>query len=674
MSESPLSRRVAGGSQDTGYSDVGELPPALAVATTPGRWSLAGKYRLTILFGITALLAIVAAGFLISHLIVHIAENNMIRISEKSLSTDMLGILKSIEDQRGESLTLDSVVNFNGLPMRLPALAADYSLVGLRVFDTQGRVVWSTNRQASAVVNHEDSLFQSSLQGETASRFLPNRELAELDGVRPQLAVVETYLPLRSNANQQVVGVLEIQRNVTEDVTYLIGSTRISVLRVTGTVMGGLFLALLSIVVLSDLAIGRLKRRERLVLREQLVERHQAAQALLHSNQQLENVVEKLKDTQQQILQQERLRALGQMASGITHDFNNALTPILGFSSMLVSYPELLDDRETLSRQLRFINTAAEDAAAVVARLKEFYRKREGVEEFTSLHLVEIADLAVSLTQAKWKSQTQAQGITINLETDFQEVPNVLGNASELREALINLVINAVDAMPSGGTLTLSTRREGDYAVLRVADTGTGMTESVRSRCLDPFFTTKGTHGTGMGLAMVYGIMQRHDGMLDIETALNRGTTFVLKLPVQREPLPEVQPVTDTAGPGRGLRVLVVDDEPLIRQLVGDFLRMDGHVAEVAESGTLGVERFAQGDFDLVLTDRAMPDMSGDQLAQVVKDRSPETPVILLTGFGDIMAVSNEQPAGVDLILGKPLTQPELRKAIERVMAVATFE
>ena len=243
---------------------------------------------------------------------------------------------------------------------------------------------------------------------------------------------------------------------------------------------------------------------------------------------QLEAAYAELKQTQQNIIQQERLRALGEMASGIAHDFNNALTPILGFSELLLKRSEGLDDRDTVERYLRMMNMAAQDAATVVSRLREFYRKREEGENFAPASLHDLVGQAISLTQPRWKDEAQAKGITIKMEIDLQEVPLIIGDESELREALTNLVFNAVDAMPDGGTITLRTRRDGNQVVLEVSDTGTGMTEEVRQRCLDPFFTTKGTHGTGMGLAMVYGIVQRHEGTLDIESEADKGTTLIL--------------------------------------------------------------------------------------------------------------------------------------------------
>jgi len=379
--------------------------------------------------------------------------------------------------------------------------------------------------------------------------------------------------------------------------------------------------------------------------------------------------VAELKQTQQQIIQQERLSALGQLASGIAHDFNNALTPILGFSELLLTRPERLEDRETARGHIEMINTAARDAAAVVAHLREFYRKRDDSDSFAPAHLDDIVGQGLSLTQSKWKDEAQMKGVTIRVKTDLQKVPPVSANESDLREALTNLLLNAVDAMPEGGTLTISTRVDSDQVVLAVRDTGTGMTEEVKQRCLDPFFTTKGVDGTGMGLAMVYGIIRRHEGSMDIVSEPGKGTTFTIRLPIQMRSSTGVNGASPSHGPDRALNVLVVDDEPMVRQLVTEYLTGDGHTVETATNGRKGLERFFKGKFDLVVTDRAMPEMSGDQMAEAIKAEAPGTPVILLTGFGDIMMAKDEKPSGAALIVAKPVTMGDLRKAVAMVTA-----
>ena len=256
------------------------------------------------------------------------------------------------------------------------------------------------------------------------------------------------------------------------------------------------------------------------------------------TNTELEKTLSELKTTQQQVIQQERLSAIGQMASGIAHDFNNTLTPILGFSDLLLERPGLLDNKVETRRFLQLLRTSAQDAANVVNRLREFYRPLDKNEEFPVVDLATLAAQAISLTEPKWRGQAQASGITIHIETNFQPVPAVSGDESAIREVLTNLIFNAVDAMPSGEVITLETVVENNRAVIRVSDTGSGMTEAVRQRCLEPFFS-RGKHGTGLGLSMVYGIVERHRGEIVVESAPGKGTTFVIRLPFAKPATPK---------------------------------------------------------------------------------------------------------------------------------------
>src|ERR1700704_3537834 len=265
---------------------------------------------------------------------------------------------------------------------------------------------------------------------------------------------------------------------------------------------------------------------------ENLTRRKQAEDDLRESNRELEKALNELKATQQHVIQQERLSAIGQMASGIAHDFNNTLMPILGFSELLLQNDSLLDNKKEARRCLEMLRTSAKDAASVVSRLREFYRPAETDEEFPIVDLAKIVQQAVSLTEPKWRNQTQAKGLTIEVTAKVQASPSVAGEESALREVLTNLIFNAVDAMPEGGRISLETSIEGSDAVIQVRDTGTGMSESVRQRCLEPFFSTKGDLGTGLGLSMVYGIVERHRGKLAIESTAGQGTTFIIRLPL----------------------------------------------------------------------------------------------------------------------------------------------
>lgn len=193
---------------------------------------------------------------------------------------------------------------------------------------------------------------------------------------------------------------------------------------------------------------------------------------------------------------------MGHMASGIAHDFNNALSPVLGFSELLLNMPTTLDDKEKSERYLKMMHTAAQDATNVVKRLSEFYRHRTQGEDFRPINLSKLIEQVMSLTQPRWKDQAQANGKPIHMVTDLQEIPSITGNESELREVLTNLIFNAVDAISKGGKITLRSRLLGEQVLIEVDDTGRGMTEEIRQRCFDPFFSTKLERGTGLGLSI----------------------------------------------------------------------------------------------------------------------------------------------------------------------------
>jgi signal transduction histidine kinase len=403
---------------------------------------------------------------------------------------------------------------------------------------------------------------------------------------------------------------------------------------------------------------------------ENLTRRKQAEEDLRESNRELEKALDELKATQQQVIQQERLSAIGQMASGIAHDFNNNLTPILGFAELLLENDKLLDNKAEARRCLQMLRTSAKDAASVVSRLREFYRPAETDEEFPVVDLAKIVQQSVSLTEPKWRRQTQAKGLTVEVSADAKASPFVAGQESALREVLTNLIFNAVDAMPEGGRVSIETAIEGDDAVIRVRDTGTGMTEIVRQRCLEPFFSTKGERGTGLGLSMVYGIIERHRGKLEIESTAGQGTTFIIRLP-RAENSPLTAAASSSPRSKSLLNVLIVDDEPRVLEVVSAYLRCDGHSVSTAASGREALEKFQRNDFDLVVLDRVMPEMSGDQTARFIKQVKHDIPVIMLTGFGALIEVTGSQPAPVDVVLNKPVTLDALRQTIEKLLHAA---
>jgi signal transduction histidine kinase len=382
----------------------------------------------------------------------------------------------------------------------------------------------------------------------------------------------------------------------------------------------------------------------------------------------LEKALTELKQTQRQIVQQERLAALGTMAGGIAHDFNNALSVIMGFSDILLGKAATGLNRDEAETGLATILTAAEDAAKIVGRLREFYRRDTETEAVrVPVNFNDLIQQAITLTQPRWETQSRATGSPINVVTDLEEVGFVSGDPAALREMLTNLIFNAVDAMPEGGTITVRTSYTEGAVRIELADTGVGMSDEVRERCLEPFFTTKGKKGTGLGLAMVFGIVQRHQGTLDIESAVGKGTTFIFRFPTTAPPSQETARAREAlSGP---LKILVVDDQPVLCQLMCEFLENDMHSVETAINGEQALEKFGKANFDLVITDHIMPEMNGEQLAAEVKKLAPATPVVLVTGFAQDFQPVAKQESAVDFVLGKPMSHASLRKALATVMS-----
>ena len=355
--------------------------------------------------------------------------------------------------------------------------------------------------------------------------------------------------------------------------------------------------------------------------------------------------VSTLRDLQDQLVRGEKLRALGELSAGVAHDFNNILGIILGRAQLLqmrATDPDVVSGLEVIRK-------AAQDGGQTVRRIQQFSRTREDQSQEV-LHLPALAEEVVEITRGKWKHEGERRGAKIEIRIESADPPPILGSHAEIREALTNLIFNSVDALPQGGRITIRSLRSGGEAVLEVIDTGIGMAEDVRSRMFEPFFTTKGVSGNGLGLSMVYGIVSRHKGTVEVESAPMSGTTVRMRFPAASSvdaPKRSEEPVT---APYRA-RILVVDDEPDLLEVIRETLAATGHEVETASSGSDGIARFRSRPFDAVLTDLGMPDVSGWEVARTVRaEGEPSVVLGLVTGWGAM--VSDELIAAVDKLFG----------------------
>jgi signal transduction histidine kinase len=364
---------------------------------------------------------------------------------------------------------------------------------------------------------------------------------------------------------------------------------------------------------------------------------------------------EGLLSAQEQHIQAEKARAVGAMAGGIANEFNNLLAVVLGKTQlMLARAPD-----GPMLEGLGAVEEAAWRAADIVRRLQGFAATSMN-DSTTSVDLTSVVEDAVVLTRPAWKDEAEARNAPIELATDLDRVPPVDGQMGALREVVMNLILNAVDAMPRGGRLALTTRHVDTGVELQISDTGEGMSEEVRRRIFDPFFTTRAPQRSGLGLSVVHGVLDRHRGSVRVRSEPGGGTTVTLWLPAAHGHVMESKPLVPDAARGQEsdrtapASILVLEDEEQIRSMLVDALSEAGYRVESAPDGLTGLAHFQGGEFDVVLTDLSLPECSGLDVARSVKGMRPETPVVLITGWGHLLDPLRLRESGVDLMLVKP--------------------
>lgn len=407
--------------------------------------------------------------------------------------------------------------------------------------------------------------------------------------------------------------------------------------------------------------MSRELKEDRDTIQEEVAARKKTAESLSQSNIQLSDALTKLNRAQEEVIQQERLKVLKQIADGILHDLYDDMMPILGLSELMLRYPNEMQDARHIHENIQTIHDAVTKAISVAKHLSEyFYPTRQ--DNAALINITALLESVLAVVLPTWKEE--GHRIIVKIEGNIAAVNSI---ESDLNEALTYIITNAVEAMEGIGTLTVRTRMEADMTVIEVCDTGPGMDSETRRRCLEPFFSTKGHDHSGMGLTITQGAIARCQGTLLIESLPGKGTTVIFRLPT----MPSTKAAAPVAPPrslDHKLRILVIDDEVWVRTFLMRALQANGYEVEIADDGPAAIEIFRSGSFDMVIVDLAMPMMSGTEVAVAIKQIRPRTPVIMLTGFGNAMMERGEKPASVDFLLSKPMTLDELQKAISRVI------
>ena len=373
----------------------------------------------------------------------------------------------------------------------------------------------------------------------------------------------------------------------------------------------------------------------------------------------LKNRCEEEIKIQKKLAESEKLRALGLMASGMAHDFNNMLAIILGNVELI----EVEEDKEMLLKRLQIIKKVAVDSAHTIKRIQKYTKTKKEDLLFKPIRINDLVRESIALTTPMWKDSPQEKGISIEIvEHLAEEELIILGNASDLGEMIVNLIFNSVDAMPRGGKIDITTYMKDENIYLKISDNGIGMTEETKDRVFDPFFTTKGLNYSGLGLSMSYGILRRHNGLIEIETRPGKGTSFTIILPKGKGVIEKrdknVIPVVEIEK----INILVIDDEPKIGALLSDILSRQGHQTDVFSSAKDGIEAFKKGGYDMLITDLGMPNMSGWEVVRVVRQINPRVLTGMVTGW-DISDDETKQK-GVDFIINKPFQVNQIVQAV----------
>jgi PAS domain S-box-containing protein len=361
----------------------------------------------------------------------------------------------------------------------------------------------------------------------------------------------------------------------------------------------------------------------------------------------------------------DKLRALGELVAGVAHNLNNSLTVIQGRAQLLL----MRSNAEAGNKKsLEVITQAVSDCSQTLRRLLDFSR-RDATRTLATVDLSELITSSIEIARPKWQARSATRTGKIEVRVDAPQPVQVLGDSSELREVVLNLISNAVDAMPNGGVIETGTRIEWKTGRFWVADTGAGIAPAVMARIFEPFYTTKGERGTGLGLAASHGIIENHGGDINVSSDLGKGTRFEVNLPLHGVTSRGVVAAVSPIVKARGSRVLVVEDEENVRTLLNDAFRAEGHDVVEATTGVEALTLLDKGKFDLMICDLGLPELSGLHVARWVKEFRPELPVIIATGYAEMIAEEDYEKARIDDVIRKPYTVADVLVRANVVLA-----
>jgi len=372
------------------------------------------------------------------------------------------------------------------------------------------------------------------------------------------------------------------------------------------------------------------------------------------------------KQAEEALRQSEKLKSIGTITAGISHEFNNILTIISGKVQLLEMIHE---DNKELTDELRVIIKAADDGAAISSKMLQFTKTAQETKDLLPYDIIDLINQSIDFKKPRWSNEAQARGIEYKMDTkNMKEVPLITCNTTEIKEVFINIIKNALDAMPEGGSITFKTFSDENNVFACIADTGEGMSENVKKHIFDPFFTTRTPQGTGLGMSMAYGIMTRHGGKIEVESELGKGSTFTLQFPIQTKTANTLEvPMHEQETSNRNLRILAVDDDEVILNILEQFLSRDGHNIKTVDNGADAIKKIGSEDFDLVLCDLAMPNVFGYDIVKSLNGLKKRPKIGIISGWDDESAPAVDAESKVDFYLKKPFKHSDLTKHINQL-------